>query len=183
MVAYVAVDWLLWRCSGAPAGAERMVIERAAALLRRPAVAHVSQSSASRRRSALRLTACLRIDLSEWMATKMMSRKRIGWAAAAFAGVAVALVDLVPQTQWRLHVLGLSFAGKLPDIELREVVEFMLPGSDQSLAFLADTRNPYATIKNARTSADDVEAGVGCSGIFARLVTGRTAAAGRSRRH
>ena len=73
--------------------------------------------------------------------------------------VAGIVIALMPSMRWRAQVLRLYATGQISDIDLGELIEFMLPGSDQSLAFLVDNRNPYATIKNARTSADDVEMG------------------------
>ena len=56
-------------------------------------------------------------------------------------------------------VLLLHVAGEIPDITLQEVVAYMLPGSDQSMRHLIARRNPFAVIRNARTSQDDIEAG------------------------
>jgi alcohol dehydrogenase (cytochrome c) len=101
--------------------------------------------------------------------------RRIGLLLALLIIGATATVLLVPQSRWRVQVIVLHLAGKLPDIELLEVVQFMLPSSDQSMAFLIEQRNPYAVVRNKRTSAPDIEAGgalyqthcIGCHGAGA----------------
>jgi alcohol dehydrogenase (cytochrome c) len=65
----------------------------------------------------------------------------------------------VPRLRWRVEVVALHLAGQIPDISLRETIEFMMPGSDQSIARLPETRNPHALVKNYRTSEADVAAG------------------------
>ena len=101
--------------------------------------------------------------------------RRIGLLLALLIIGGAATVLLVPQLRWRVQVIVLHLAGKLPDIELLEVVQFMLPSSDQSMAFLIEQRNPYAVVRNKRTSAPDIEAGgalyqthcIGCHGAGA----------------
>jgi alcohol dehydrogenase (cytochrome c) len=68
-------------------------------------------------------------------------------------------VALVPQARWRVQVIALHLAGRIPDIDLKELVAFMLPGSDQSMTRLIETHNPHAVIRNARTSAADIAKG------------------------
>jgi alcohol dehydrogenase (cytochrome c) len=80
------------------------------------------------------------------------------FAVAAFVVVAVGLAA-VPQLRWRVHVLFLHVTGKIPDITLREVVTYMMPGSDQVMTELIEKRNPFAVIKNAKTSSGDVASG------------------------
>ncbi len=65
--------------------------------------------------------------------------------------------------RWRAHLTLLYLTGRIPDIELKQLFAYMLPSADQSLPRLIETRNPYAVIRNFRTSKSDVEAG---SGIF-----------------
>jgi alcohol dehydrogenase (cytochrome c) len=74
--------------------------------------------------------------------------------AVGFAGVFG-----IPQLRWRAEVILLHLAGEIPDITLAETIQFMLPGSDQSMAFLIEKRNPYAVVQNMRTSDQDVQAG------------------------
>jgi alcohol dehydrogenase (cytochrome c) len=78
---------------------------------------------------------------------------------AALCGAIVLVVVAVPQLRWRVHVVLLSAAGGIPDIELGDVIRYMRPGSDQTMSFLLDTPNPFAVIRNVRTSAADLQAG------------------------
>jgi alcohol dehydrogenase (cytochrome c) len=115
--------------------------------------------------------------------------------AAVFAlllcmGAAVA----VPALRWRFQVLGLHLAGKIPDIETAELMAFLMPGSEQSLARLPETRNPHAILSNKRTAPDDLATGAqlfrtrcaDCHGLDARggarapSLVGRTLNAGAS---
>src|SRR5215475_699612 len=73
--------------------------------------------------------------------------------------LAAGVVACVPQLRWREEVLALHVAGRIPDIELGEVVAFMMPDSEQSMTRLIETLNPHAVIKNFHVSADDVAAG------------------------
>jgi alcohol dehydrogenase (cytochrome c) len=66
----------------------------------------------------------------------------------------------VPQVRWRVHVLALHVTGKIPDITLKEVVAYMMPGSDQVMTELIDKRSPYAVIQNVKTAASDVASGM-----------------------
>lgn len=71
----------------------------------------------------------------------------------------VAAVFALPQLRWRVQVLAMHASGKIPDITLRELVVLMLPGSEQSLTPLIETRNPHAVIRNFHNSPADVAAG------------------------
>jgi alcohol dehydrogenase (cytochrome c) len=73
--------------------------------------------------------------------------------------VLIAPVLLIPQIRWRAHVLVMHLTGQIPGIELGELIGYMLPSSDQSVARLRETRNPYAVIRNLHTSTADIEAG------------------------
>ena len=68
-------------------------------------------------------------------------------------------VFLIPNLRWRAQVIFLLLTGKIPDIDFHHIIAYMLPGSDQSIARLVDTRNPYAVIRNQRVSAVDAKAG------------------------
>jgi len=83
---------------------------------------------------------------------------RMKFALAACVVLAIG-VAAVPQARWRIHVLYLHVTGQIPDITLSEVVTYMMPGSDQVMTELIEKRNPYAVIKNARTSNGDVASG------------------------
>jgi alcohol dehydrogenase (cytochrome c) len=89
----------------------------------------------------------------------MKTRRRTPLLLAGFAVLAVLLGLGIHPIRWRLHVLVLRASGAIRDIELPQVISYMLPGSDQSLERLIDTRNPYAVIRNFRISAADRQAG------------------------
>lgn len=63
-------------------------------------------------------------------------RSRLRTAAIGcliMGSLAIAAVALIPGLRWRAQVLILHTTGQLPDIELEELLAFMMPGSDQSL--------------------------------------------------
>ena len=68
-------------------------------------------------------------------------------------------IAALPQLRWRAQVAFMHVAGQIPDIEMKETLAYMLPGSDQSMARLIETRNPHAVIRNAKTSTADIESG------------------------
>ena len=80
---------------------------------------------------------------------------------SVFVVVIAGLLAIValPQLRWRAQVAFMHVAGQIPDIEMKETLAYMLPGSDQSMARLIETRNPHAVIRNAKTSAADIESG------------------------
>lgn len=84
--------------------------------------------------------------------------RRILILLATCVALAIACVA-VPQIRWRTQVVLLHVAGKIPDISLGEVIAYMMPGSDQVMTELIERRNPYAAIKNAKTSDRDVASG------------------------
>ena len=86
-------------------------------------------------------------------------RSRLLLAVAALFVVGVAAAAAVEPIRWRVEVIALQLGGKIPDITLKEVITYMLPGSDQSMAWLVERRNPYAVIRNFRNSEADVNAG------------------------
>jgi len=47
----------------------------------------------------------------------------------------------------------------IPDIELKRLLAYMMPGSGQWLRPLVETHNPYAVIRNVRTTPADIQAG------------------------
>lgn len=77
-----------------------------------------------------------------------------GVLLAAFGALTVST-----HLRWRAHVVLLYFTGQIPDIGLKPLLRYMMPGSDQYLKPLIETHNPYAVIHNARTTAADIEAG------------------------
>jgi alcohol dehydrogenase (cytochrome c) len=86
------------------------------------------------------------------------SRYTVGVAGTVIL-IALVLMILVPQLRWRAHVTYLHLTGQVPDIEFRDLFTYMLPSSDQSMTRLITTHNPYAVIKNFRTSDSDRRTG------------------------
>jgi len=79
--------------------------------------------------------------------------------AALLLVLGAAGILLIPNLRWRAQVIFLSLTGRIPDIDFHHIIAYMLPGSDQSIARLVDTRNPYAVIRNQRMSAADAREG------------------------
>src|SRR2546427_8686076 len=59
----------------------------------------------------------------------------------------------------RTHVVLLYLTGQIPDIGLKPLLVYMMPGSDQYLRPLVETHNPYAVIHNVKTTPADIQAG------------------------
>ena len=94
------------------------------------------------------------------MGVRSASRSRLVlFALAACIVLAIIAVAAVDQLRWRVHIVALHLAGKIPDIALKEVVAYSMPGSEQVMPQLIERRNPYAVIRNAKTSEADVTAG------------------------
>src|SRR5436309_10439513 len=89
------------------------------------------------------------------MLTKRGKRlSAVGVLVAAF----VAIMIPAP-VRWRAEVVLLSLAGRIPDIELKQLLAYMKPGSGQWLRPLVETHNPYAVVRNVKTTAADIQAG------------------------
>jgi len=96
--------------------------------------------------------------------SKPGGRARLGlapWLMLAIVGLIAAALVAVPQLRWRVHVILLTAAGKIPDLEWADLWGFLSPRSRQSLARLIETRNPYSVIRNPQSSPADIEAGAG----------------------
>jgi alcohol dehydrogenase (cytochrome c) len=87
-----------------------------------------------------------------------MKRRRLMVIGVLLIVVVLVLASL-PPLRWRVELVALHLAGKIPDIELGEMVRFMMPGSEQTMTRLVETRNPHAVIRNFHVSASDVAAG------------------------
>jgi len=77
-------------------------------------------------------------------------------AILAFAGVRL---FAPPEVGWRSAVLAAKLHGDLPDIPIRDLARWLLPGSPVYLANLAETPNPHAAIRNLLTGAGDAAQG------------------------
>ncbi|PYO98733.1 MAG: hypothetical protein DMD61_09135 [Gemmatimonadetes bacterium] len=64
-----------------------------------------------------------------------------------------------PHVRWRAHVVLLYLTGQIPDIGLKPLLVYMMPGSGQYMRPLVETHNPYAVIRNAKTTPADIQTG------------------------
>jgi alcohol dehydrogenase (cytochrome c) len=71
----------------------------------------------------------------------------------------VGVVALTPSLHWRAQLVLMYAAGQIPDIEPRQFLRFLSPNSNQSLARIIDTKDPYSVIRNPVTSAAGISAG------------------------
>ena len=54
----------------------------------------------------------------------------------------------IPSLRWRVQVVGLQVAGRIPDLRLSELLRLILPGAGQpNISRLVATRNPYAVVR------------------------------------
>jgi alcohol dehydrogenase (cytochrome c) len=89
-----------------------------------------------------------------------MLTKRGKRLAAAGGLVVACVVILIPAPmRWRAEVVGLYLAGQIPDIGLKQLLVDLMPGSGQWLRPLIQTHNPYAVIRNVKTTPADIQAG------------------------
>lgn len=92
--------------------------------------------------------------------------------------IALAGVWVRPKLGWRLRALDLELTGRIPDIELEDLLVMMLPGSGEpGLASLPGTRNPYPLIVVPPLSGAQQASGVRlygaqCAGCHAPNGTG-----------
>src|SRR5438876_940949 len=74
--------------------------------------------------------------------------------------VAALVAIMIPApVRWRVEVVLLSLAGRIPDIELKRLLAYLMPSSGQWLRPLIETHNPYAVIRNVKTTPADIQAG------------------------
>ena len=93
-----------------------------------------------------------------WFA-KRTAGGRILLVFGALVGLGALALVAVPQLRWRAHLVTLYATGGVKDIDFREMLAYMAPGSEQSLERLISTRNPFAVIRNFHNSPADVNAG------------------------
>jgi alcohol dehydrogenase (cytochrome c) len=72
--------------------------------------------------------------------------------------VALAIVA-APSLRWRTHVVILHLTGQINDIDFKDTLAYMMPGSDQWMEPLIERRNPYAVVRNFKTRPSDIDAG------------------------
>jgi alcohol dehydrogenase (cytochrome c) len=72
---------------------------------------------------------------------------RFLWLALLLVPLGTAVALAIPSTRWRVTVLAMGATGRLQDIDLRDLVDFVQPSSGQTqIARLISTSNPYAVI-------------------------------------
>ena len=85
--------------------------------------------------------------------------RRFLLAFTCLFALAVAAVAGVPTLRWRTQLLWLNATGGISHIAWNEFLPLLSPSAPHSLAPLVEVRNPYAVIRNPRTSSADVTAG------------------------
>src|SRR5437870_13674566 len=106
--------------------------------------------------------------------------RRRGRRLLAVGGLVAAsgAMMISPHVRWRAHVVLLYLTGQIPDIGLKPLLVYMMPGSGQYMRPLVETHNPYAVIRNANTTPPDIQTGAQlfrsqCASCHAPDVTGR----------
>jgi alcohol dehydrogenase (cytochrome c) len=108
-------------------------------------------------------------------------------ALTCVAALAVAVVGVKP-LRWRVELLALHAAGKIPDIGFGELVSMMKPGSGQWLEGMVENRSPHETVVNPRRAEEDARRGAeifigtcaGCHGADGHGTDTAPALAGRA---
>ena len=82
------------------------------------------------------------------------------WRKIALVVAAVLAIGFIAsRVSWRLGVIALKTTGELPELAWTDLVHMVRPGADVWLQPLLESPNPYAVIRNPRTSAQDVRTG------------------------
>jgi len=89
----------------------------------------------------------------------MLTKRGKRLSAVALLVAALVAIMIPAPVRWRAEVVLLSLAGRIPDIELKQLLAYMLPSSGQFLRPLIETHNPYAVIRNVRTTPADIQSG------------------------
>src|SRR6476646_2968227 len=91
--------------------------------------------------------------------SRRFNKRRVLFAAGVLPLLFALTIISVGALRWRVQVVLMHVSGQIPDIELKQILAYMMPGSDQSLAFLIERRTPYAVIRNFKTSPADIQTG------------------------
>jgi alcohol dehydrogenase (cytochrome c) len=87
------------------------------------------------------------------------ARRHFIIAAMLFLAFAVIAIT-VPGLRWRLQVVYLDLTGRIPDLELTDLPQLLMPGARQpQIARLVVTHNPYAVIHVPQNTPEDIAAG------------------------
>ena len=87
-------------------------------------------------------------------------RRRLTLVVAALVLLAGAGLGVRP-LRWRLVVIAMKTAGKLPDLGWGDLIRMLPPRSGYYLEPLTQTANPYSAIENPYTTSADSAAGAG----------------------
>ncbi len=79
--------------------------------------------------------------------------------AVGVLGAVAGAMMISQHVRWRAQVVLLYVTGQIPDIGLKPLLVYMMPGSDQYLRPLVETHNPYAVIHNVKSTPADIQAG------------------------
>ena len=79
--------------------------------------------------------------------------------AVAVPVAVVGAMMISAHVRWRAQVVLLYLTGQIADIGLKPLLVYMMPGSDQYLRPLIESHNPYAVIRNVKTTPADIQAG------------------------
>jgi len=91
--------------------------------------------------------------------SRRFNKRRVLFAAGVLPLLFVLTIIGVGALRRRAQVVLMHVSGQISDIELKQVLAYMMPGSDQSMAFLIEKRNPHAVVRSFRTSPADVQTG------------------------
>src|SRR2546429_7029306 len=89
----------------------------------------------------------------------MLTKRGKRLSAVAVLVAALVAIMIPAPVRWRVEVVLLSLAGRIPDIELKRLLAYLMPSSGQWLRPLIETHNPYAVIRNVKTTPAAIEAG------------------------
>src|SRR5690242_14379235 len=82
------------------------------------------------------------------------------WRRIALVVASLLVIGFIAsRVSWRLGVVALKASGDLPELSWSDLLHMMRPGGDVWLQPLLETPNPYAVIRNPRTSLQAVKTG------------------------
>jgi len=88
----------------------------------------------------------------------LIKRRRL-LAVTAVLSLLLLTIISVGQLRWRAHLVFLQVTGQIRDIDLKQLIVYMMPTSDQSMSSLVEKRNPFAVIRNLKSAPPDIQAG------------------------
>src|SRR5438128_3752924 len=88
-----------------------------------------------------------------------MTRRGRSLVAVGVLGAVAGAMMISQHVRWRAQVVLLYVTGQIPDIGLKPLLVYMMPGSGQYMRPLVETHNPYAVIRNVKTTPADIQTG------------------------